>query len=138
MRLFIFTFLYVIIYSISFSLITIIVPQMQIYWDFNIINFKIFYNYLCDCIFGPCMHAKLLHSCLTLCNPIDCSSTGSSVHGILQAITLEWHAMPSSMGSSPPGDWTWISYLSWIGKWVPYHQHLLISPLDPWIFTNDF
>ena len=35
------------------------------------------------------MHAKLLQSCLTLCDPTDCSPPGSSVHGILQARILE-------------------------------------------------
>ena len=44
------------------------------------------------------MHAKSFQSCLTLCNPMDCSLPGSSVHGILQARILEWAAMP------PPGD----------------------------------
>ena len=56
-----------------------------------------------------CTHAKLLQSCLTLCSPVDCSLPGSSVHGILQARMLEWVAMPSSRGSSWPGDWTCIS-----------------------------
>ena len=37
---------------------------------------------------------------LTLCNPMDCSPPGSSVHGILQARRLEWVAMPFSRGSS--------------------------------------
>ena len=37
-------------------------------------------------------------SCLTLCDPMDCSLLGSSVHGILQARILEWIAMPSSRG----------------------------------------
>ena len=37
---------------------------------------------------------------LTLCDPMDCSPPGSSVHGILQARILEWVAMPSSRGSS--------------------------------------
>ena len=40
--------------------------------------------------------AKLLQLCLTLCNPVDCSPPGSSVHGILQARILEWVAVPSS------------------------------------------
>ena len=40
--------------------------------------------------------AKLLQSCQTLCNPIDSSPSGSSVHGILQARTLEWVAISSS------------------------------------------
>ena len=37
--------------------------------------------------------AKSLQSCLTLCDPIDGSPTGSSVPGILQARTLEWVAI---------------------------------------------
>ena len=44
------------------------------------------------------VHAKLLQLCLTLCDPMDCNPPGSSVHGILQARTLEWVAIP------PPGD----------------------------------
>ena len=43
--------------------------------------------------------AKLLQSCPTLCEPMDCSPPGSSVHEILQARILEWVAMPSSRGS---------------------------------------
>ena len=45
-----------------------------------------------------------LRSCPTLCNPVDCSPPGSSVHGMLQAGILEWVAMPSSRGSSWPRD----------------------------------
>ena len=52
------------------------------------------------------MCAKSLQSCLTLCDPMDCSPPGSSVHGILQARILEWVAMPSSRGSSKPRDQT--------------------------------
>ena len=37
-------------------------------------------------------------SCLTLCDPMDCSPPGSSVHEILQARVVEWVAMPSSRG----------------------------------------
>ena len=47
-----------------------------------------------------CMQAQSLQSCLTLCDPMDCSPPGSSVRGILQARTLEWVAMSSSRGSS--------------------------------------
>ena len=43
--------------------------------------------------------AKSLQLCPTLCDPMDCSPPGSSDHGILQARTLEWTAMPSSRGS---------------------------------------
>ena len=41
-----------------------------------------------------CMRAKSLQSCLTLCDAMDCSLPGSSVHEILQARILEWVAMP--------------------------------------------
>ena len=47
--------------------------------------------------------------CPTLCDPMDCSPPGSSVHGILQARALEWVAMPFSRESSQPRDWTWVS-----------------------------
>ena len=46
------------------------------------------------------MRAKSLQSGPTLCDPIDCSPPGFSVHGILQARILEWVAMPSSRGSA--------------------------------------
>ena len=50
------------------------------------------------------MHAKscgclVIKLCLTLCNPMDCSQTGFSVHGIFQAIIVEWVAISSSRGS---------------------------------------
>ena len=44
--------------------------------------------------------ARLLQSCLTLCNPMDCSLPGSSVHGILQTRILDWSGLPCP----PPGD----------------------------------
>ena len=47
-----------------------------------------------------CARAKSLQSCSALCDPMDCSLPGSSVHGILQARILEWAAMPSSRRSS--------------------------------------
>ena len=37
--------------------------------------------------------AKSLQSCPTLCDPMDCSPPGSSIHGIFQAIVLEWGAI---------------------------------------------
>ena len=43
-----------------------------------------------------CMHAKLLQSCLTLCNPMDSSPPDSPVHRILQARILEWVAISFS------------------------------------------
>ena len=59
-----------------------------------------------------CMHAKSLQSCLTLCNPMDYSLPGSSVHRILQERIFEWVVMPSSMVSSHPRDCTCDSYFT--------------------------
>ena len=52
--------------------------------------------------------------CATLCDSMDCSPPGSSVHGILQARIVEWVAMPSSRGASLPRDRTQFSYVSCI------------------------
>ena len=71
--------------------------------------------------------AKLLQSCPTLCKPMDCSPPVSSVHGILQAGTLEWVAVPSSRGSSRPRGPTCISSLCCIGRRALYHQRHLGS-----------
>ena len=57
-----------------------------------------------------CVCAELLQ-CLTLCDPMDHSLPGSSVHWILQARILESVAMPSYKGSSRPRDWT-MSFMS--------------------------
>ena len=51
-----------------------------------------------------CAGAKSLQSCLTLCDSMDCSPTGSSDHGILLARILEWVAMFSSSRFSRPRD----------------------------------
>ena len=46
------------------------------------------------------VYVLVTQSCLILCDPMDYSPPGSSVHGTLQARILEWVAMPSSRGSS--------------------------------------
>ena len=51
-------------------------------------------------------------SCLTLCNPMNCSPPGSSVLGISQARVLEWIVISFSMGSSQPREWTCISCIA--------------------------
>ena len=45
--------------------------------------------------------AKVTQSRLTLCDPMDCSLLGASIHGILQARILEWEAIPFSRGIFP-------------------------------------
>ena len=64
-----------------------------------------------------CARAQL---CLTLCNPIDCSLPGSSVHGDFQTRILEWAAISYSTASSGPRDQTCVSGLSFIGRWMLY------------------
>ena len=48
--------------------------------------------------------SEVAQSCLTLCDPVDCSRPSSSVHGVLQARILEWVAISFSRGSSQPRD----------------------------------
>ena len=68
-----------------------------------------------------CLHAQSLPSCPTLCNTMDCSLPGSSVHGILQARIQKWVAIFYPRGFPWPRDWTHVSYVSCIGKQVLYH-----------------
>ena len=53
-----------------------------------------------------CAVCLVAQYCLILCDPMDCSLSGSSVHGIPQALILEWVAISSSRGSSQPRDRT--------------------------------
>ena len=66
--------------------------------------------YLSEC-YCFCMWLKT-QSCPTLCDPMDCSPPGFSVHGILQARILEWVAMSSSRGSSWSRDQTQASCIA--------------------------
>ena len=70
---------------------------------------------------SACTHAKSPQLCPTLCDPMDCSPPGSSVHGILQARILEWVAIPFSRGSSQARDQTCVSYVSCIGRQALNH-----------------
>ena len=65
-----------------------------------------------------CVSILSCFSCIWLCNPMNYSLPGSSVHGILQARILEWVAMLSSRGSSRPRNGTSVSYASCIGRQV--------------------
>ena len=53
-------------------------------------------------LLSTCVRAQSLQSCLTLCDPIDDSLPGSSVHGIFQARMLGWVAKTPSRGSCQP------------------------------------
>ena len=102
--------------QLSFSL------SLTLYFCFLLVQF------LCTCV--P------VQSCLTLCDPMDCSPPDSSVHGISQARMLEWFTMPSSRGSSQPRDPTCISCASCVagGFFIsepPGKKFHLTSPLTP-------
>ena len=56
-------------------------------------------------------HVKLL-SHVWLCNPMDCSPPGSSIHGIFQERLLEWVTISFFRGFSPPRDWTQVSCIA--------------------------
>ena len=64
--------------------------------------------------------SEAAQSCQTLCDPVDCSPPGSSIHGILQARILVWVAISFSRGSSPPRDWTQVSHIAgrWFNLWA--------------------
>ena len=105
-----------------------------------------------------CAHAKSLQSCPSLCNPMDCSPAGSSIHGILQAKILEWVAVPSSRGSAQPRYQTCVFYVSclagrffitsatweafWNGKnchcddWEQWFASSLVQGNHLWTFEN--
>ena len=69
-------------------------------------------------LFTHKVSVKVAQSCPILCDPVDGSPPGSSVHGISQARILEWVAIPFSMGSSQPQDGTQVPC---IGRWIPDH-----------------
>ena len=96
---------------------------------------------LCSAIFIVGNKRKCTHSCPTLCDPMDYSLPGSSIHAIFQARVLEWVAIFFSRVYSWPRDWTQVSCivsktlyclysrdrykitLSWEGQ--PYLLHML-------------
>ena len=69
--------------------------------------------------------SEVAQSCPTLCDPMDWNLPGFSVHGIFQAIVLEWIAISFSRGSSQPRDWTQVSrivdrrFTFWTTREVP-------------------
>ena len=65
-------------------------------------------------------------SCPTLCDPMDCTLPGSSVHGIFQTRILEWVAISFSRGSSWPKV---ISSISCVGRWILYSWATSVTKL---------
>ena len=71
----------------------------------------------------------VIKSCPALCDLMDCSLPGSSVHGISQAGLLEWVAISSTRESSQPRDWTPVSCIGQAGSLPLCH---LGSPVNPY------
>ena len=71
--------------------------------------------------------SEVTQSCPTLWDPMDCSTPGSSLHGILQARVLEWVAISFSRGSSRPRDRTWVSLIPGrrFNLWATREAHIL-------------
>ena len=72
---------------------------------------------VCVCV---CV-CSVAQSCPTLCDPMDYSPPGSSVHGTSKARILAWVAISFSMRFSQPSDQTHVTCLSYIGSPILYH-----------------
>ena len=76
-------------------------------------------------IFTSVQFSSVTQSCPTLCDPMNCSLPGCSVHGILQARMLEWVAISFSRGSSQPRNQTQVSciagrfFTNWVTREAP-------------------
>ena len=78
-----------------------------------------------DDLFFSVQFSSVTQSCLTLCDPMDCSPRGSSVHGILLARILKWVAIPFSRGSSQPRGRTHVSITDAMDMNLGKHQELV-------------
>ena len=108
--------------------------QFNSLW-FGVLEFLVtFISEICSLSTSQEFKMKVLvtQSCPTLCDPMDCSPPGSSVHGILQARIFEWVAITFSRGSTWSKVWTWVSHIAdrlytiWVTKLSPISCHLLV------------
>ena len=80
---------------------------LSLLWIFKVTCYMVFF------FFGICcLKSEVSQSCPTLCDPMDCSLSGFSVHGIFQARVPEWFAFSFSRGSSRPRDRTQVSRIA--------------------------
>ena len=72
-------------------------------------------------------------SCPTLCDPMDCSLPGSSIHGIFQARVLEWVAIQFSsvqFSRSVVSNSLWPPWIAaWFKSWLTYHGYVILVKL---------
>ena len=96
--------------------IVIVAVKIEVSWQWNEGLFLNLFLILSCYALIVCVCLSL-RSVVTLCNPVDCSLSGSSAHGIFQARILEWVSISSSRGSSWHRDGI---HVSCIGKWILY------------------
>ena len=101
---------------------------------FNLFTFSELQHLQCAAASGPHFtrkHSEVAQLCPTLCNPLDCSLPGTSVHGIFQARVLEWIAISFSRGSSRPRNRTRVSSIAsrhftvWATRDIKYYKDSL-------------
>ena len=114
----------------------------QVLWDWNLkshFNSQIIIKH--TEVWSSWGGGLVTQPCSTLCDPMDCSLPGSSVHGILQARILEWVALPFPRGSSQPRDRIQVSLIEgrfftiWAireGQIFPYQMGLINCQLIIW------
>ena len=91
----------------------VIIFLFFVHWLWKLINFFYYCDYITIIHLKPLYHeSEVTQSCPTLCDPMDCSLSGSSVHGIFQAKVLEWIAISFSRGSSRPRNRTQVSRIA--------------------------
>ena len=114
------SFFFFLLFHLSFSFIFSIVRKR--------IEFILQTRLECERDMCACSVVQL---CLTLCNPMNCSQPGSSVHEIFQARILEWGAISSSRESSwsRSRDQTQGPCSSCISRWILYHR---VTREAPW------
>ena len=89
-----------------------------------------------SCLENPMnSESEVVQLCLTLCNPMNCSLPGSSIHRIFQARILECIAISFSKKSSWPRGWTWVSHI--VGKcftvWATREVHKRVELSSIWL-----
>ena len=125
-------------------------------WDQISILKDLFCKKLSRCYHGPDgedegkkVKVLITQPCLTLCNPVDCSPPGSSVHGILQARILEWVAIPFPRGSFWPRNQGQVSctagrfFTVWATReapWAIWRRHIQLNAKTKvysyWVLKN--
>ena len=102
------------------------------------------------CVYICGIDIGVTHSCPTLCDPMDCSLPGSSVHGIFQARVLEWVTIAFSRRSSWPRDQSIVGrcFTVWATRevcvYIYIHTHIYINEQFPgnisriWVIKSNF